>query len=77
MLDRVGVDVDDGASDELIVSGASAARIGDLAAELGIPLHGLTPQQISLEDAFMQITRSSVEFHTGLAEPEPDLMEAA
>ena len=25
----------------------------------------LTPQQVSLEDAFMQLTRSSVEYHTG------------
>ena len=54
----------------------TAAQIGDLAAQLGVPLHALTPQPISLEDAFMQITRSSVEFHTGLAEPEPEL-EAA
>jgi ABC-2 type transport system ATP-binding protein len=76
-FDRAGIDAESGTADELIVSGASPAQIGDLAAELGIPLHALTPQQISLEDAFMQITRSSVEFHTGLAEPEPELMEAA
>jgi ABC-2 type transport system ATP-binding protein len=76
-LDRAGATAEDGTHDELIVSGASAAQIGDLAAQLGVPLHALTPQQISLEDAFMQITRSSVEFHTGLGGPEPELMEAA
>ena len=77
-LERAGTTVEQTGSDELLVSGASPAVIGDLAAELGIALHGLTPQQISLEDAFMQITRSSVEFHTGLrTEPEPDLEEAA
>jgi ABC-2 type transport system ATP-binding protein len=76
-FDRAGFAAEEGAHDELIVSGATAAQIGDLAAQIGVPLHALTPQQISLEDAFMQITRSSVEFHTGLAEPEPELVEAA
>jgi ABC-2 type transport system ATP-binding protein len=63
-LDQAGATVERTA-DGLLVTGSTPARIGDLAAELGIPLHALTPQQISLEDAFMQITRSSVEFHTG------------
>ena len=76
-LDRAGFQAEDGPQDELIVTGATAPQIGDLAAQLGVPLHALTPQQISLEDAFMQITRSSVEFHTGAAEPDPELMEAA
>jgi ABC-2 type transport system ATP-binding protein len=35
----------------------------------GVALHELTTQQLSLEDAFMQLTRSSVEFHTGAPEP--------
>jgi ABC-2 type transport system ATP-binding protein len=76
-LDRAGFHAEEGTQDELIVSGATAPQIGDLAAQLGIALHALTPQPISLEDAFMQITRSSVEFHTGITEPHPELMEAA
>ena len=74
-LERAGATVDRTGRDELVVSRATPADIGDLAAQLGIALHALTQQQISLEDAFMQITRSSVEFHTGL-QPEPDLSEA-
>jgi hypothetical protein len=49
--------------------------MGDTAAALGIPLHGLTTQQLTLEDAFTQITRASVEFHT--AADQPDVSEAA
>ena len=47
----------------LDVNGISAADIGDLAARLGIALHELTPQMASLEDAFMDMTQESVEFH--------------
>ncbi|HWF54752.1 MAG TPA: ATP-binding cassette domain-containing protein [Solirubrobacteraceae bacterium] len=69
-LERMRADVDSVGDGELLVRGSTPGQIGDLAAELGIPLHGLTPQHISLEDAFMQITRTSVEFHTGSEKPE-------
>jgi ABC-2 type transport system ATP-binding protein len=75
-LERRGAEVSfDGAPDTLIVMGLAIAEVGDLAASLGIPLHGLTAQQLSLEDAFMQITRSSVEF--GIGGQPPDLEAAA
>jgi len=45
------------------VFGLSAERIGDLAAAGQIALHELTPLQVSLEDAFMSITKDSVEYH--------------
>jgi ABC-2 type transport system ATP-binding protein len=45
------------------VSGLDGPRIGDLAASLGIAVHELTPQTASLEEAFMELTRDSVEFH--------------
>lgn len=51
---------DDGA---LCVSGLCAAEIGELAASVGVTLHELSPQMASLEDAFMELTRDSVEFH--------------
>ncbi len=44
------------------VRGLTAAQIGDIAAAHQIPLHELTPQQASLEEAFMDITRDDVEF---------------
>jgi ABC-2 type transport system ATP-binding protein len=56
---------DDGA---LSVSGLDAASIGDLAADHGIALHELTPQQASLEEVFFELTGDSVEYHA-LAEP--------
>ncbi|AXB46331.1 ATP-binding cassette domain-containing protein [Amycolatopsis albispora] len=54
---------DDGA---LIVSDLDSAKIGEIAAHHGIVLHELSPLQGSLEQAFMQITGDSVEYHTGL-----------
>jgi ABC-2 type transport system ATP-binding protein len=49
----------------LEVQGLSAAQIGDAAAEHRLVLHELTPQQVSLEQAFMDMTRDEVEFRTG------------
>jgi ABC-2 type transport system ATP-binding protein len=50
--------------DLLEVTGLTAAQIGDAAAEAGIPLHELTPQQASLEEAFMTLTREDVEYRS-------------
>jgi ABC-2 type transport system ATP-binding protein len=50
---------DDGA---MCVTGLCAAEIGELAASVGATLHELSPQMASLEDAFMELTRDSVEF---------------
>src|SRR6478609_9335348 len=50
---------------QLDVSGLTAAQIGDIAAANGIAIHELTPQRASLEDAFMEMTNSSIEFHGG------------
>jgi ABC-2 type transport system ATP-binding protein len=47
----------------LEVTGLTAAQIGDRARDLRISLHGLTPQQASLEEAFMEMTRDEVEYH--------------
>ena len=54
----------------LEVHGRTAAQIGDLAAENGIALHELMPQQVSLEEAFMNLTREEVEFKAAELEPE-------
>ncbi len=47
----------------LHVSGIEAADIGQAAADTGTVLHELTPQRASLEEAFMELTRDSVEYH--------------
>jgi ABC-2 type transport system ATP-binding protein len=47
----------------LSVRGMSAAQVGELAGTAGIHLHELSSQMASLEEAFMEITRDSVEYH--------------
>ena len=63
----------------LTVRNMDAARVGELAAQGGFVLHELTPRRGSLEEAFMELTRESVEFGGGgaipgaipVAEPQP------
>ncbi|MEU4038956.1 ABC transporter ATP-binding protein [Streptomyces collinus] len=50
-------------TEELQVTGASAREIGLKAAEHGIPLFELTSKAVSLEEAFMELTRDAVEYH--------------
>ncbi len=50
--------------------GLKAEQIGDVAAGNGIAIHELTPQQASLEDAFMDLTRDDVEFKAHELEQE-------
>jgi ABC-2 type transport system ATP-binding protein len=58
------VEVVSSAPDLLDIVGLPASRIGDLAAERGIPLHELTPTTGSLEDAYLALTGDSVEYRT-------------
>src|SRR5580658_7223593 len=55
---------DDGS---LTVRDTDEVAIGELAASLSVVLHELTPQSASLEEAFMELTESSVEYHGGAA----------
>jgi ABC-2 type transport system ATP-binding protein len=48
---------------ELLVEGVPAADIGDLAARHALPLHELVPLHPSLEEAFMELTKESVQYH--------------
>lgn len=48
----------------LAVSGISASAIGDLAGAQGIVLHELSPQEASLEEAYMELTHDSVEYRS-------------
>ena len=49
-------------SGALVLLGLTTAQVGDLAFENGIRLHELAPAHASLEQAFMELTASSVEF---------------
>ncbi len=50
----------------LAVQGVTADVIGDLAARHGLRLHALVPAEASLESAYLELTRGSVEY-TGAA----------
>ncbi len=47
----------------LEITGVTAEQVGEAAARLGVVLHELTPVQASLEEAFMELTADSVDFH--------------
>jgi ABC-2 type transport system ATP-binding protein len=46
----------------LEVQGMSSEEIGERAAQNGLVLYELAPLQVSLEDAFMRLTRDEVEY---------------
>lgn len=46
----------------LEVKGLGAAAIGEAAAARGLVLHELSPERVSLEDAFMQLTGDATEY---------------
>jgi ABC-2 type transport system ATP-binding protein len=47
--------------DTVLVTGLTAAQIGELALRARVVLHELTPQHLSLEDAFVELTQTYVE----------------
>ncbi len=47
----------------LSVRGLDQFAVGDLAARLSLTLHELSPQSASLEEAFMELTEDSIEYH--------------
>ncbi|GLY70917.1 ATP-binding cassette domain-containing protein [Amycolatopsis taiwanensis] len=47
---------------ELLVDGLGVTRVGDLVHELGVRVHGLTARMASLEQAYMELTASSLEY---------------
>ena len=51
-------------SDLLTVQGLSAEQIGQTAWQARLPVYELTPQQASLEEAFMRLTDDSVDFRS-------------
>jgi ABC-2 type transport system ATP-binding protein len=60
-------------NDHLMVEGASAEEIGNMAYEMDIRLHELRTLEGSLEDAYMALTGESVEFGAGSSDGEPAL----
>ncbi|MFI6015076.1 ABC transporter ATP-binding protein [Streptomyces sp. NPDC051243] len=63
VLHTAGITAVETGNGSLEVDGGKAEQIGELAARHGVVLHELSPQQASLEEAFMQLTAESVEYH--------------
>jgi ABC-2 type transport system ATP-binding protein len=66
-LVTAGATVRDGLEDALVVTGMTGEEIGKLAAYHRVVLSELTPQRASLEDAFMELTKDSIEYQGATA----------
>ncbi|MEV4222564.1 MULTISPECIES: ATP-binding cassette domain-containing protein [Nonomuraea] len=65
LLTAQGVSVERRGENELVATGATLERIGDLAHEAGVRLHELSPREASLEQAYQELTATSVEYGAG------------
>jgi ABC-2 type transport system ATP-binding protein len=72
------VTADNGADNgqALTVGGLPGPRIGELAARAGLVLHELTPQLGSLEEAFVELTRDSVDYDARTGQPAATELQA-
>jgi ABC-2 type transport system ATP-binding protein len=61
----------------MVITGLDASRVGDLAYDNAVRLHELSPVHASLEEAFMELTAASVQFHAGVPEQPVLAGEAA
>jgi ABC-2 type transport system ATP-binding protein len=62
---------DDGS---IVASGLTSADIGELAADQEFTVHELTPLRASLEDVFMELTSTSVEYRSHDHAAVPDAL---
>ncbi|MGV9350895.1 ATP-binding cassette domain-containing protein [Streptomyces spiralis] len=70
-LHGAGITAVESGGGQLEVDGGKAEQIGELAARHHVVLHELSVRQSSLEEAFMRLTASSVEYHAR-TEPPPE-----
>jgi len=64
-LTAVGAGVSrSGEPDGLLVRGLTEAQVADVAFASGIRVHHLAPARVSLEQAFMELTADSVDYHS-------------
>ncbi|MGH3726568.1 MAG: ATP-binding cassette domain-containing protein [Mycobacterium sp.] len=55
----------------LEISGVLIEQVGELAARLGVTLYELSPQRVSLEDAYLSLTDDAVQYRSQLDETPP------
>ncbi|MGV9312832.1 ABC transporter ATP-binding protein [Streptomyces sp. NPDC003691] len=79
LLAGPGIRISSDTPGTLTVRGTDAERIGRTAAAHSLPLYELTPQAASLEQAFMDLTRTAVEYRTAVESRAgtPDAVPAA
>ncbi|MFJ7530243.1 ATP-binding cassette domain-containing protein [Streptomyces griseus] len=70
-ITATGAPATDAPVHELRIRGVDAAYIGRVAATHAITLHELTPQTVSLEQAFMDLTQESVDHRPQQKPPPP------
>jgi ABC-2 type transport system ATP-binding protein len=70
-LTAKGATVIVGGDGDVEVRGMTTEQIGDLAFSEGVRLHELTMLRASLEEAFMELTASSVEYHADVPGQRP------
>jgi ABC-2 type transport system ATP-binding protein len=63
-LHRAGAEATVDGDGAIVVTGMTAAEVGDLAADRSLVVHELVPLRASLEDVFMELTRDSVDYRT-------------
>ena len=63
-----GARISDDGDGSMVITGLDASRVGDLAYDIAVRLHELSPVPASLEEAFMELTAASVQFHAGVPE---------
>ncbi|MEG3630424.1 ABC transporter ATP-binding protein [Streptomyces poriticola] len=69
VLHSAGITAVQSGAEVLEVDGDKSETVGELAARHQVVLHELSPQRASLEEAFMQLTAESVEYHAHDAQP--------
>jgi ABC-2 type transport system ATP-binding protein len=71
LLAGAGAQVQPLGGDALEVSGLGSREIGSIAAQAGATLWELTPQEASLEEAYMALTKSSVDYRSARESDAP------
>jgi ABC-2 type transport system ATP-binding protein len=66
LVTEAGATVREDGDGSMVIIGLEPSRVGDMAYDHAIRLHELSPVHASLEQAFMELTASSVEFHAGV-----------
>jgi ABC-2 type transport system ATP-binding protein len=72
LVAAAGGTIRDSGDGAVVISGLGVTEIGDLAYENSVRLHELSPIHASLEQAFMDLTASSVQFHAGVPLADED-----